>query len=53
MAEQVWEFQFTVVQAAETREQALQATLEYLAEMADKSELEPTSERLLEEGEYE
>ena len=42
MSEGVWEFTFMAVQAGETQEQALQAVLEYLAEQADKGELEPT-----------
>lgn len=42
MSEGVWEFTFMAVQAAATEEQALQAVLEYLAEYADKGELEPT-----------
>ena len=41
MADQVWEFTFMAVQAGETYEQALAAVLEYLAEQADRGELEP------------
>ena len=41
MSEGVWEFTFMAVQSAETEEQALHAVLEYLAEQADKGELEP------------
>jgi hypothetical protein len=40
--EGVWEFTFMFVQAGETRRQALEAVLEYLAEQADRGELEPT-----------
>jgi hypothetical protein len=39
--EGVWEFTFMAVQAGETEEQALQAVLYYLAEQADRGELEP------------
>lgn len=47
MADQVWEFTFMAVQAAETYEDALAAVLEYLAEQADAGELEPVkSERI-------
>jgi hypothetical protein len=42
MPEKVWEFTFMCVQAAETYEEALGAVWEYLAEQADKGELEPT-----------
>jgi len=48
MSEQVWEFTFMAVQSAETYEQALAAVLEYLAEQADKGDLEPTASRLIE-----
>jgi hypothetical protein len=41
MSEGVWEFTFMAAQAGETQQQALQAVLEYLAEQADKGELEP------------
>ena len=51
--EQVWEFTFQCVQAAETYDQALSAALEYLAEYADKGELEPTDSRVLGDDEYE
>ena len=53
MSEQVWEFTFMAVQWAETYEQALSAALEYLAEYADKGELEPTASRVLGDDEYE
>lgn len=46
--EQVWEFTFKCVQSAETYEQALSAALEYLAECADKGELEPTKTERIE-----
>lgn len=52
MAERVWEFTFMCVQAAETYDEALDAALDYLAEQADKRELEPTAERELDEDEY-
>jgi hypothetical protein len=52
MPEKVWEFTFMCVQAAETYEEALAAALEYLAEQADKGELEPTASRELDESEY-
>jgi regulator of protease activity HflC (stomatin/prohibitin superfamily) len=51
-SEQVWEFTFKCVQAAESRDEALSAALEYLAEYADKGELEPTDSQLLDEGDY-
>ena len=51
MAERVWEFTFMCVQAAETYDVALDAALGYLAEQADKRELEPTAERELDEDE--
>jgi GTP cyclohydrolase I len=53
MSEKVWEFTFMAVQAGETYEEALSAVLEYLAEQADKSELEPTASRVLGDDEYE
>jgi hypothetical protein len=40
--EGVWEFTFMFVQAGETRRQALEAVLAYLAEQADQGDLEPT-----------
>jgi hypothetical protein len=40
--EGVWEFTFLAVQAGETRRQALEAVLEYLAEQAAQGDLEPT-----------
>ena len=52
MSEKVWEFTFMCVQAAETYDEALAAALEYLAEQADKGELEPTASRELDESEY-
>jgi hypothetical protein len=52
MPEKVWEFTFMCVQAAETYEDALAAALLYLAEQADKGELEPTASRELDESEY-
>jgi hypothetical protein len=52
MLEKVWEFTFMCVQAAETYEEALGAAREYLAEQADKCELEPTASRELDESEY-
>jgi hypothetical protein len=52
LSEQVWEFTFKCVQAAESRDEALSAALEYLAEYADKGELEPTDSKLLDEGDY-
>jgi hypothetical protein len=52
MAEKVWEFKFMCVQAAETYEEALSAAWEYLAEQADKGDLEPTASRELDESEY-
>ena len=51
--EKVWEFTFQCVQAGETMQQALSAALEYLAEYADKGELEPTASRVLGDDEYE
>jgi hypothetical protein len=52
MPEKVWEFTFMCVQAAETYEDALAAVFLYLAEQADKGELEPTAVRELDESEY-
>jgi hypothetical protein len=46
--EHVWEFTFMVVQAAETYEAALEAAHDYLAEYADKRELEPVQSRIIE-----
>lgn len=46
--EHVWEFTFKVVQAAETYEAALEAVHGYLAEYADKHELEPVESRMIE-----
>lgn len=46
--EHVWEFTFKVVQAAETYEAALEAVFAYLAEYADKRELEPVESRIIE-----
>ena len=48
MSDKVWEFTFMAVQSAETYEQALCAVLQYLAEQADKGELEPTACRVIE-----
>lgn len=53
MSEQVWEFTFMAVQAGETYDEALSAVLQYLAEQADKGELEPTASRVLGDDEYE
>jgi hypothetical protein len=52
MPEKVWEFTFMCVQAAETYEEALGAAWTYLAEQADKGDLEPTASRELDESEY-
>ena len=50
--ERVWEFTFMAVQSGETYEQALAAVLEYLAEQADRGDLEPmASHQLIEDEE--
>jgi hypothetical protein len=48
--EGVWEFTFMAVQAGETRRQALEAVLEYLAAQAGRGELEPTKVERIEKN---
>jgi predicted RNase H-like HicB family nuclease len=49
MATQVWEWTFVCVTEGESREEALEAAMVYLQENADRGELEPEREKLLEE----
>ena len=51
MAKQVWEFTFVCVMEGESKEEAFQAALDYMAEQAGKRELEYSGAEFLSEEE--
>ena len=49
MSHQVWEFTFVCVTEGESKEEALHAAIQYMAEQAAKGELEYSGAEFLEE----